>query len=71
MSTISIVYDNNSDGVFHSGEQISGTVRYNNQTWKKIYSITLTFEGIAKVEKIFCFKMRFVEVDFRVQTLFF
>lgn len=49
MPGVVISYDNNSKGIFYSGQSLGGTIHFDNEKSRKFHSISLTFEGFAKV----------------------
>jgi hypothetical protein len=42
-------YDNKSKGIYYAGQTITGTAIFENEKSRKIISMTLSFEGFAKV----------------------
>lgn len=49
MPAVKISFNNNSKGVFYSGQILEGTIHFDNEKNRKFYSLSLTFDGHAKV----------------------
>lgn len=44
-----VKFDNNPQGIFYSGQALSGVVELNNDKARKIRGLSLRIEGFAKV----------------------
>lgn len=53
MSYCQINYSNNSNGIYYSGEVITGIIIIDNEESRKIHNISMTFYGHAKVRKFY------------------
>lgn len=51
MVNCEIKFDNNSSGIYYSGQTLSGTVELNNDKTRNIRGLSLRIEGFAKVEE--------------------
>ena len=49
MVNCNITYDNNHQGIYFSGQTLSGTIELTNEKKRSIKGITLKIEGFAKV----------------------
>lgn len=50
MVNCEIKFDNNSSGIYYSGQTLSGVVELNNEKVRNIRGLSLRIEGFAKVE---------------------
>lgn len=48
-----VKFDNNPNGVYYSGQTLSGVVEITNDKLRKIRALTLRIEGYAKVKFIY------------------
>ena len=55
MPSCNIVYDNNSNGIYYSGETLSGVIQLNNDKKRSVRGVTLRIEGYALVKKLIHF----------------
>lgn len=53
MPNCNIVYDNNPNGIYYSGQQLSGIIKLDNDKKREIRGITLRIEGFAMVKLTF------------------
>jgi hypothetical protein len=51
MVQCNIVFDNNTQGIYYSGQTLSGVVELNNEKARNIRGLSLRIEGFAKVIK--------------------
>ena len=58
MAKCEIKFDNNHNGVYYSGQVLSGFVEFNNEKSRKIRGLSLRIEGFAKVRRLFYNKLR-------------
>lgn len=49
MVTCNIKYDNLTEGIYYSGQTLSGAIELNNDKKRSIRGVTLKIEGYAKV----------------------
>lgn len=49
MPLCTVKFGNSSKGIYYSGQTLCGTVTFDNEKSRKFYSLTLNFEGFAKV----------------------
>lgn len=49
MVICNIKYDNNQQGIYYSGQTLSGVIEINNEKNRDIKGVTLKIEGYAKV----------------------
>jgi Arrestin (or S-antigen), N-terminal domain len=50
MVNCDVKFDNNPQGVYYSGQSLSGIIELNNEKARKIRGVTLRIEGFAKVK---------------------
>lgn len=50
MPSCNIVYDNNSNGIYYSGQTLSGVIQLNNDKKRSVRGVTLRIEGYALVK---------------------
>lgn len=50
MVNCEVKFDNNPNGVYYSGQTLSGVIEITNDKPKKIRAVTLKIEGFAKVK---------------------
>lgn len=52
MVNCEVKFENNPDGVYYSGQTLSGVVEITNDKHRKLRAVTLRIEGFAKVKRI-------------------
>lgn len=53
-----IKYDNNPNGIYFSGQTLSGVIEMKNERSRKIRALTLRIEGYAKVRMFKFFEIK-------------
>lgn len=63
MVQCNIVFDNNTQGIYYSGQTLSGVVELNNEKARNIRGLSLRIEGFAKVIKSFGAKLKLRNIE--------
>lgn len=68
MVNCDVKFDNNPQGVYYSGQTLSGVVELNNEKARNVRGLTLRIEGYAKVDTlVFCYVIADQSSSFLVQ----